>query len=248
MTNSVSKIALTLIAGAVLLASVGCATKNNVRAQMTPVVNKVNELDDITAKNTNDIKDIDARTQKGLTDVNSKSAAADQKALAAGQTADQAQQTATGAAQRADLLANTVVNLDNYKSISEASVHFAFDKADLSKKAKAALDEFAAQIPNAKGYIVELIGGTDSVGDKAYNYDLSKRRAAAVVQYLAQNYNVPAHKIYVVGLGEDKAAADNKSTKGRAENRRVDLQLMTNVQQGPQAQGAMSQNIPQQQK
>ena len=138
--NHVSRVALTLIAGAGLLASVGCATKNNVRAQLTPVVNKVNELDDITAKNTNDIKNIDTRTQAGLNDVNQKSAAADQKALAAGQTADQAQQTATSAAQRADLLANTVVNLDNYKSISEASVHFAFDKAELSKKAKAALD------------------------------------------------------------------------------------------------------------
>jgi OmpA-OmpF porin, OOP family len=247
-TNQVSRIALTLIAGAGLLASVGCATKNNVRAQLTPVVNKVNELDDITAKNTNDIKNIDTRTQAGLNDVNQKSAAADQKALAAGQQADQAQQTATGAAQRADLLANTVVNLDNYKSISEASVHFAFDKAELSKKAKAALDEFAAQIPNAKGYIVQLIGGTDSVGDKAYNYDLSKRRAAAVVQYLATNYNVPAHKIYVIGLGEDKAAGDNHDSKGRAENRRVDLQLMSNVAGGPESQGSMSQNMPQQHK
>lgn len=248
MKNQVSRIAIALIAGAGMLASVGCATKNNVRAQLTPVVNKVNELDDITAKNTNDIKDIDTRTQKGLSDVNDKSAAADLKALAAGQTADQAQQTANGASQRADALANTVVNLDNYKSISEASVHFAFDKADLSKKAKAALDEFAAQIPNAKGYIVELIGGTDSVGDKAYNYDLSKRRAAAVVQYLAQNFNVPAHKIYVIGLGKDKAAADNSSAKGRAENRRVDLQLMSNVAGGPESQGAMSQNMPQQHK
>ena len=242
------QIVITVIAAAGMLASVGCATKNNVRAQLTPVVNKVNELDDITAKNSNNIKDIDSRTQAGLNDVNAKSAAADQKAQAAGQKATEAQQLASSAANRADSLANTVINLDNYKPVSEASVHFGFDKADLTKRAKAALDEFAAQIPNAKGYIVELIGGTDSVGNKDYNYELSQRRASAVVQYLAQKYDVPAHKIYVIGLGKDKAAADNKSAKGRAENRRVDLRLMTNVQGGPEAAGTMSQNMPQTQR
>ena len=237
------QIAITVIAAAGMLASVGCATKNNVRAQLTPVVNKVNELDDITAKNSNNIKDIDSRTQAGLNDVNAKSAAADQKAQAAGQKATEAQQLASSAANRADSLANTVINLDNYKPVSEASVHFGFDKADLTKRAKAALDEFGQQIPNAKGYIVELVGGTDSVGNKDYNYDLSQRRASAVVQYLAQKYDVPAHKIYVIGLGKDKAAADNKSAKGRAENRRVDLRLMTNVQGGPEPAGTTAQNV-----
>lgn len=238
-----SRIAISVLAAAGMMASVGCATKNNVRAQLNPVVNKVNELDDITAKNTRDIRDIDTKTQAGLNDVNAKSAAADQKALAAGQKAGEAQQLASTASGRADALANTVINLDNYKPVSEASVHFGFDKADLTKKAKAALDEFGAQIPNAKGYIVELVGGTDSVGDKNYNYDLSQRRAAAVVQYLAQKFDVPAHKIYVIGLGKDKAASDNKSAQGRAENRRVDLRLMTNVQGGPEAAGTVSQNM-----
>ena len=141
MTRYASRIAITVLAAAGLMASVGCATKNNVRAQLTPVVNKVNELDDITAKNTNDIRGIDTRTQAGLNDVNAKSAAADQKAQAAGQKAGEAQQLASTAAGRAESLANTVINLDNYKPVSEASVHFGFDKAELSKKAKAALDE-----------------------------------------------------------------------------------------------------------
>ena len=56
--------------------SAGCATKNHVRSQVTPVINKVNELDDLTAKNTRDIRDVDTRTQSGLNDVNAKSAAA----------------------------------------------------------------------------------------------------------------------------------------------------------------------------
>ena len=83
------------------------------------------------------------------------------------------------------------------------------------------------------------------MGNKEYNYELSQRRASAVVQYLAQKFDVPAHKIYVVGLGEDKAAAENKTAEGRAQNRRVDLRLMTNIQNGPESQGSMSQNMPQ---
>src|SRR3954468_17370729 len=131
MKNFGSRISITVLAAAGLMARGGCATKNNVRAQMTPVVNKVNELDDITRKNSNDIKDIDTRTQAGLNDVNGKSAAADQKAQAAGQKAGEAQKVASTAANRPESLANTVINLDNYKPMSEASVHFAFDKADL---------------------------------------------------------------------------------------------------------------------
>jgi outer membrane protein OmpA-like peptidoglycan-associated protein len=120
--------------------------------------------------------------------------------------------------------------------VADTSVHFAFNSAVLSKKAKAALDQLGADIPNTKGYLVQLIGGTDSVGSAQYNYKLSQERAAAVVQYLATKYNVPAYKIYVAGLGKDKEVAPNSSAKGRAENRRVDIQLMTNIQDATAAQ------------
>ena len=119
-------------------------------------------------------------------------------------------------------------------------MHFAFDKAMLTKKAKQALDQLAADIPNTKGYVVEIEGGTDSVGSPDYNYKLSERRAQAVIQYLAQNYNIPAHKIYVIGLGEDKKVAANSSASGRARNRRVDIRLLTNVQ-GEQPTSAQNQ-------
>ena len=49
-----------------LAASIGCATKNYVQNQTTPLVNKVNELDDVTAQNTKAIKDTDARAQAGI--------------------------------------------------------------------------------------------------------------------------------------------------------------------------------------
>ncbi len=50
-----------------------------------------------------------------------------------------------------------------------------------------------------------------------------------MIQYLATKYNVPAHKIYVIGLGKDKPVETNKTSAGRADNRRVDVRLMTNT-------------------
>jgi len=121
-----------------------------------------------------------------------------------------------------------VANLDNYHVANEASVQFGFDKDNLTKDAKAALDQLAAAVPNTKGYIIALEGGTDSVGNADYNYGLSERRANSVIQYLAGQHNIPAHKIYVVGLGKDKPLDSNKTREGRAKNRRVDVRLMTN--------------------
>ena len=234
-------LALTSALSLGLVFSAGCSTKNYVRNQTTPIIDKTNELDDLTAKNSRDIRDTDARAQKGIQDVQAKAAEADQKALTAGKSADQAQNLANQATNRVTSLTNTVANLDNYRPVVETTVHFGFDKADLTPKAKAALDELGQDIPNAKHYIVVVDGNTDSTGPADYNYGLSQRRAAAVIQYLANKYDVPAHKIYIIGLGKDKPAASNASTAGRAKNRRVDVRLMTNtVENQTAANGSMS--------
>jgi OOP family OmpA-OmpF porin len=223
-----NRTSLMILLAASMVASVGCSSKKYVREQTTPLINKTNELDDLTAKNSKDIKDVDSRAQAGIQQVQAKAAEVDQKAQSAGQQAEQAQTVANSAVKRVDILSNTVANLDNYHVVTETSVHFAFDKDNLSKKAKEALDQLAADVTNTKGYIITVEGGTDSVGDKNYNYDLSQRRADAVIQYLASKHSVPAHKIYLIGLGEDKPVEDNKNSKGRAMNRRVDVRLMTN--------------------
>ncbi|HYM78825.1 MAG TPA: OmpA family protein [Candidatus Dormibacteraeota bacterium] len=212
-----------------MAATVGCASKNYVKQETTPLINKTNELDDLTAKNSHDIKDVDARAQAGIAAVNAKAAEVDQKAQTAGQNAAQAQQMADAASSRVGVLTNTVANLDNYHAVAETSVKFGFNKDNLTPKAKEALDQLAASIASTKGYIVALEGGTDSVGSADYNYDLSQRRANSVIQYLATKYNVPAHKIYVIGLGKDKPVESNKTSTGRADNRRVDVRLMTNT-------------------
>ena len=227
--TSLMNSALVICLAAAMVASVGCSSKNYVKSQTTPLINKTNELDDLTAKNTKDIKDVDARAQAGIAAVNAKTADVEQKAQTAGQNASQAQQMADAANTRVGVLTNTVANLDNYHAVAETSVKFGFNRDSLTPKSKEALDQLAASIASTKGYIIALEGGTDSVGSADYNYDLSQRRANSVIQYLAAKYNVPAHKIYVIGLGKDKPVETNKTSAGRADNRRVDVRLMTNT-------------------
>jgi OmpA-OmpF porin, OOP family len=224
-----NRTSLVIVLASSMIASVGCTSKNYVKQQTTPLINKTNELDDLTAKNSHDIKDVDARAQAGIQAVNAKTAEVDQKAQTAGQTASSAQQVADAANTRVGVLTNTVLNLDNYHAVAETSVKFGFDKDSLTPKAKEALDQLATSISSTKGYIITLEGGTDSVGPADYNYDLSQRRANSVIQYLASKHQVPAHKIYVIGLGKDKPVETNKTSAGRADNRRVDVRLMTNT-------------------
>jgi len=235
-----NRTSLVICLAASMVATVGCASKNYVKTQTTPLINKTNELDDLTAKNTRDIKDVDTRAQAGIQAVNAKTAEVEQKTQTASQNAAQAQQTADAANGRVSVLSNTVVNLDNYHAVAETSVKFAFNRDNLSKKAEDALDQLAANIANTKGYIIALEGGCDSVGSPDYNYELSQRRANSVIQYLASKYNVPAHKMYVIGLGKDKPVESNKTAAGRADNRRVDVRLMTNTVGANQPAGTPS--------
>jgi len=224
-----TRTSLTILLAASMAATFGCTSKNYVKQQTTPLINKTNELDDMTAKNSKDIKDVDARAQAGIQAVNAKTSEVEQKAQAANQNANSAQQMADAANNRVGILTNTVANLDNYRPVAETSVKFGFNKDNLTAKSKDALDQLAGTISSTKGYIITLEGGTDSVGSPDYNYDLSQRRANSVIQYLASKYNVPAHKIYVIGLGKDKPLETNKTREGRADNRRVDVRLMTNT-------------------
>ena len=227
-----------------LLLVTGCSTKNYVRSQTTPIINHTNELDDATAANNRNLHDVDQRAQQGIQQAQNSASTANQQAQTASQSANQAQQSAQEAVNRADSLASVVANLDSYKQVAETSVNFGFDKDVLTKVDKAQLDQFAAQLTGTKGYLLEVTGGTDSVGSAAYNYDLSQRRAQAVVQYLASKYNVPAHKFYLIGIGKDKEVATNSTAAGRAKNRRVDIQLLSNMNgQEPTAPGQSTSSL-----
>jgi OmpA-OmpF porin, OOP family len=227
--------------GAAVLALVlmsGCSTKNYVKSQTTPLIQHTNELDDQTATNNRNLQDLGDRTTQGITKAQSSADAATQAAQSAGQAANQAQQNAQEAVNRADTLGSLVANLDNYKQVGSASVNFGFDKSTLTRDGKAQLDQMGSQLASTKNYILEVTGGTDSVGSAEYNYQLSQRRAEVVVQYLASKYNVPAHKFYLIGIGKDLEVATNKTAAGRAKNRRVEVQVLSNMQGTPAAGGS----------
>ncbi len=233
------KLCLGICASALtLFALTGCATKNYVRTQTAPLVDKTNNLEDRTAQNNRDIHDVDSRATAGVQNAQNSANTASQNAQTAQQSAGQAETAANDAVHRADTLDSVVAGLDNYHSVADATVNFGFDKAVLTKDDKEQLDSFAAQLGSAKSYILEVTGGTDSVGSEQYNYELSNRRADAVVQYLAAKYNVPAHKFYLIGIGKDKEVASNSTAEGRHKNRRVEIRLLTNMGGGDNTQSA----------
>jgi outer membrane protein OmpA-like peptidoglycan-associated protein len=225
------------MAAALAVAGVsGCATKNYVRTQTTPLVEHTDQLDRKTSANNQQIHEVDSRAQAGITTAQGAADTATQNAQSASQAATQAETAANEAVHRADSLDSVVKGLDQYKQVADVSVTFGFDKAMLTKDDKEQLDGFAASLGSAKSYILEVTGGTDSTGSAQYNYDLSQRRADAVVQYLAANYGVAAHRFYLIGIGKDHEVAPNTTADGRKQNRRVEVQLLSNMSdQNPQS-------------
>ncbi len=217
----------------------GCATKNYVKNQTAPLVDHAGQLDEKTSENTRQIGDVDQRSQAGIKHAQDSADQATQNAQNATQQAGAADTAANDAAHRADSLDAVVKNLDNYKQVADVTVTFGFDKAVLTADDKAQLDSFAAQLGSAKSYILEVTGGTDTTGPAQYNYDLSQRRADAVVQYLATKYGIPARRFYLIGIGKDKQVAENTTREGRQKNRRVEVRLLSNIsaQQGSTGSG-----------
>ena len=74
---------------------------------------------------------------------------------------------------------------------------------------------------------VRVAGYTDSLGDPNYNVDLSQRRAKAVAMELVKE-GVPAKNVSFIGYGAANPVATNKTSKGRAQNRRVELEITNN--------------------
>jgi len=101
-------------------------------------------------------------------------------------------------------------------------VHFAFDKATLTTAAEDILDEVVQTVRDNPHVRLELVGHTDSIGDAEYNRRLSRRRADAARDYLAAA-GIDGARLSTAGRGESEPIADNASTAGRRENRRVEI-------------------------
>jgi OOP family OmpA-OmpF porin len=220
----------------------GCATKNYVRQQTAPLAEQTGQLEDKTAQNNRDLHNVDSRAQSGIQQAQGAADTATQNAQSASKAAGDAESAANDAVHRADSLDAVVKGLDNYKPMANVTVTFGFDKAVLTKDDRDQLDSFAQQLTSTKSYILEVTGGTDSTGPAQYNYDLSQRRADAVVQYLASKYAIPAHRFYLIGIGKDNEVAPNNTADGRRQNRRVQVQVLSNMNGDQQPAPATSGN------
>lgn len=107
-------------------------------------------------------------------------------------------------------------------------VNFDFDKAEIRPDSRPVLDEAASLLAERRADIEMLVveGHTDAIGTDAYNQGLSMRRAEAVYRYLV-NKGVPPEIMRTEGYGESKPVADNESESGRAQNRRVELRVIS---------------------
>ena len=224
------------------------ARKKYLERQLSPIRNRVNELDELTANNTKMLKDVDSRATEGIRLASAKADQADQHAVEAGNRAQQANQTATQAGARLETVSNVVGNLDQYKPATQAEIRFKPGQSVLSAKAKEALDDIAANLKDQKGYIVEVQGFAQGRGSAAISQ--SHAMADSVVRYLVLNHEIPVYRIFVVGMGNAPVQnADGKATKLRGG--KVDVTLMKNgidqlATNAPNAQAQPQAQQPQQ--
>ncbi len=106
--------------------------------------------------------------------------------------------------------------LDDYDVQESVTVHFTANSAVLSPEARRRLDTLAEKALNAKSFMIEVGGYSDSTGNEAINVRLSLRRAEAVTQYLGVNHKIPLRRFVSMGYGKTEAVADNNSAAGRA--------------------------------
>ena len=108
----------------------------------------------------------------------------------------------------------------------EADAFFAFDKSVLQTAGKAKLEDLVSKLQGTDIEVVIATGHTDSTGSDAYNQKLSVRRAEAVKAFLVSK-GLPAERVFAEGKGEKQPVASNKTKDGRAQNRRVDVEVVS---------------------
>jgi len=201
------------------------ARKKYVQRQLSPIRNRVNELDDLTAENARQIKDVDARAQEGIRQADAKATQADQHAVDAGNRAQQANQTALQASNRLNTVEQVVGNIDQYQPATETEIRYRPGHTTLSPKAEQALDDMTANLKDQKGYIIEVHGFSSSAGQAGIQN--SQAMANSVVRYLVEKNDVPVYRIFVMGLGNARLPEAEGST--RAHGNRVEVSLLKNT-------------------
>ena len=115
------------------------------------------------------------------------------------------------------------------------SVLFGFDKSDLSREARANLDNMVSVLNKYKDTDIQIQGHTDSSGSEAYNQNLSEERATAVASYL-QSKGIQSNRLTTIGFGEMLPKYLNNTEEGREKNRRVEFLIVANEEMKAQAE------------
>lgn len=126
-----------------------------------------------------------------------------------------------------EALRSRVADIDQYNVKGTTNVYFDTGKANLSQQAQADLCSAATQANAMDNALVLVVGYTDSTGDYDFNQELSEKRASRVVNYLQQACGwKPYRMLTPTGMAEADPAADNNTDEGKAQNRRVAVNIL----------------------
>ncbi|CDM39497.1 MULTISPECIES: OmpA family protein [Pseudomonadaceae] len=115
-------------------------------------------------------------------------------------------------------------NGDDLKLIMPGNITFASNSADISSSFYPTLNSLVLVFKEFNKNGVNIVGHTDSTGSQELNQSLSQRRAQSVANYLTAN-GVPGQRISAYGAGPSQPIASNATDAGRAQNRRVEINL-----------------------
>lgn len=115
--------------------------------------------------------------------------------------------------------------------LSKREIYFAFDSYGFDKKAVSVLAEVGRLLRLNPEYELTVEGHTDNIASNVYNQDLGRRRVESVEKYLVERFDIPLHRIFSLTFGESAPKASNATSAGRAENRRVVLQVWCPVKE-----------------
>ena len=118
-------------------------------------------------------------------------------------------------------------DIDKYNLKGTTNVNFDTGRADLSEQAKADLCAAAQQADATENALLLVIGYTDSTGSEDFNQTLSEKRASKVVNFLQQRCGwKPYRMLTPTGMAEADPLADNSTDYGKAQNRRVAVNIL----------------------
>ncbi len=126
-----------------------------------------------------------------------------------------------------EALRGRVANIDQYNIRGTTNVYFDTGSWDLSPRGEFNLCAAAAEADAMDNALLLVVGYTDSVGNQDYNQVLSERRAGRVVNFLQQECGwAPWRMLTPTGMAESDPQADNSTEEGRAQNRRVSVNIL----------------------